>query len=121
MSAESRRYTAEHAWFQLEGDTGRIGITQYAVDALGDLVWVELPDVGVHVEEGVPCGEVESTKTVSDVISPVSGTVVEVNQALTESPSTLSEDPYGAGWLIIVRIDSIGDTLDEADYAAITG
>lgn len=98
-----RRYTTDHEWALLEDGRARIGITDYAQDALGDVVFVQLPDVGAQVEAGGACGEVESTKSVSDVYAPVAGTVVEVNVELAEAPQRLNEDPYGAGWICIVE------------------
>jgi glycine cleavage system H protein len=96
---EDRRYTKDHEWALLDGGRVRIGITEYAQDALGDVVFVQLPAVGAVVEAGGACSEVESTKSVSDVYSPVAGTVVEVNTELSEAPQRLNEDPYGTGWI----------------------
>jgi glycine cleavage system H protein len=109
---EDRWYTKDHEWAQLDGDRVRIGITDYAQDALGDVVFVQLPAVGTVVEAGGPCSEVESTKSVSDVYSPVAGTVVEVNAELAEAPQRLNEDPYGAGWICAIEPSSPA-TLDE--------
>ncbi len=100
---EDRRYTKDHEWALLDGGRVRIGITEYAQDALGDVVFVQLPDVGKVVEAGGPCSEVESTKSVSDVYAPVAGTVVEVNTELAEAPQRLNEDPYGAGWICVIE------------------
>jgi glycine cleavage system H protein len=100
---EDRRYTKDHEWALLDGGRVRIGITDYAQDALGDVVFVQLPAVGTVVEEGGACSEVESTKSVSDVYSPVAGTVVEVNAELAEAPQQLNEDPYGAGWICAIE------------------
>ena len=109
---EDRRYTKDHEWALLEGGRVRIGITDYAQDALGDVVFVQLPAVGAVVEAGGACSEVESTKSVSDVYSPVAGTVVEVNAELAEAPQRLNEDPYGAGWICAIE-PSTPATLDE--------
>lgn len=109
---EDRRYTKDHEWALLDGDRVRIGITDYAQDALGDVVFVQLPAVGTVVEAGGACSEVESTKSVSDVYSPVAGTVVEVNAELAEAPQRLNEDPYGAGWICAIE-PSTPTTLDE--------
>ncbi len=118
------RYTREHEWVDVTAE-GRVrfGITDHAQDALGDIVFVTLPDVGATVSAGEPCGEVESTKSVSDICAPVSGTVVARNDAAETSPETLNSDPYGAGWLAEVEpIDSAGldGLLDAAGYRALT-
>ena len=100
-----RRYTAEHEW-ALERD-GRIvvGITEYAQDQLGDVVFVGLPEPGTEVQAGQPMGEVESTKSVSDIYAPVSGTIVAVNDDLTDAPQRLNEDPYGDGWICVIELE----------------
>ncbi|GAB2672826.1 glycine cleavage system protein GcvH [Thalassiella azotivora] len=99
------RYTAEHEWVR-EGGTGtvRIGITSYAQDALGDIVYVQLPDVGAEVTAGTTCGEVESTKSVSDVYAPLTGTVTARNEALDGSPELINSDPYGEGWMFEMSV-----------------
>lgn len=96
---EDLRYTAEHEWVRRAGDVVRVGITAYAQDALGDIVYLQLPAVGDVVNAGSPCGEIESTKSVSDVYAPVDGTVTAVNEALDASPELVNSDPYGDGWL----------------------
>jgi glycine cleavage system H protein len=96
---EDLRYTAEHEWVRRAGDVVRVGITAYAQDALGDIVYLQLPAVGDVVNAGSPCGEIESTKSVSDVYAPVDGTVTAVNDALDASPELVNSDPYGDGWL----------------------
>ena len=101
---EDLRYTPDHEWARLEGDQVRIGITDYAQDALGDVVFVQLPGPGVTVQAGESFAEVESTKSVSDVYAPVNGTVVEINAELGDSPQKLNEDPYGDGWLIRIPL-----------------
>ena len=119
---EDRRYTKDHEWALLDGGRVRVGITDYAQDALGDVVFVQLPEVGEVVEAGGPCSEVESTKSVSDVYAPVAGTVVEVNADLVDSPQRLNEDPYGGGWICLIEpTSSIGfDALLEAGtYSAL--
>lgn len=98
------RYTAEHEWVALSGDRARVGITAYAQDALGDIVYVSLPEVGADVEAGQACGEVESTKSVSDVYAPVSGTVTARNEALDATPEQVNTDPYGQGWMFEVAV-----------------
>ena len=100
---EDRRYTKDHEWAMPESGRVRIGITDYAQDALGDVVFVQLPDVGASLDAGGPCGEVESTKSVSDIYAPVAGTVVEVNAGLGDSPQRLNDDPYGEGWIFVVE------------------
>lgn len=120
QTPENLRYTREHEWVDVTGD-GRVrfGITDHAQDALGDIVFVTLPTVGATVSAGEPCGEVESTKSVSDIYAPVSGTVVARNDAVETSPETLNSDPYGAGWLAEVELAdgaSLDDLLDAAGY-----
>lgn len=101
---EELRYSADHEWIRLEGDTIRIGITDYAQDALGDVVFVQVPDVGAEVAAGASISEVESTKSVSDIYAPVAGTVAEVNADLETSPERLNADPYGEGWIFTIQI-----------------
>ncbi len=102
------RYTEEHEWVRVEGDVARIGITAFAQDALGDVVYVSLPAVGDHVSAGDSCGEVESTKSVSDLYSPLAGEVVAVNEALDSAPELVNTDPYGEGWMYEVRLSDAG-------------
>ncbi len=97
------RYTSDHEWARLEGDRVRIGITDYAQDALGDVVFVQLPEPGAKVSAGASFGEVESTKSVSDVYAPVDGVVVEINTELADAPQRLNEDPFGEGWICVLR------------------
>lgn len=101
---EDLRYSADHEWVRLEGNRARIGITEYAQDALGDVVFVQVPDVGAEVTSGGTVSEVESTKSVSDVYAPVSGTVVEVNADLGDAPQRVNEDPYGEGWICVIEL-----------------
>jgi glycine cleavage system H protein len=121
---DDRRYTDQHEWAQVAGSGGagtvvRVGITDHAQDALGDIVFVQLPAVGEEVGPGSPMGEVESTKSVSDVYAPVPGTVSAVNDALTDAPETLNSDPYGEGWLVEITVDGDGDpTANLLDSAA---
>lgn len=117
---ESLQYTAEHEWVD-SAEPATIGITAVAADALGDIVYVDLPDVGVAVVAGQVFGEVESVKSVSELFSPVTGTVVEVNAAVVDSPELLNADPYGDGWLIRVDVDSAGPVLTAAEYGELTG
>lgn len=119
-----RSYTAEHEWVAvppgapLPADAVRVGITSAAVESLGDVVFVDLPAAGTAVTAGEVCGEIESTKAVSDLFSPVSGEVVEVNAALADTPGLVNEDPFGAGWLFAVRVAALGDLRSAADYAS---
>lgn len=98
------RYTREHEWLLVEDGRGRVGITDHAQESLGDVVYVELPAVGDKVTQGEPFGVVESVKAASDLYAPVSGVVVEVNEALKESPELVNQDPYGRGWMILVEM-----------------
>ena len=113
------RYTPDHEWARLEGGQVRIGITDYAQDALGDVVYVQLPEPGAVVSPGDSFAEVESTKSVSDVYAPVAGTVVEVNADLADAPQRLNEDPYGEGWLCVIEpegIETVSSLLDADGY-----
>ena len=116
---EELRYSADHEWIRLEGDTIRIGITDYAQDALGDVVFVQVPEVGAEVAAGASISEVESTKSVSDLYSPVTGEVTAVNEALADDPSAVNTDPYGAGWMFTVATTATGETMDAAAYSAL--
>ena len=107
---EDLRYTAEHEWVEPRSSLVRVGITSYAQDALGDIVYLQLPAPGTTVEGGQPCGEIESTKSVSDIYAPVSGTVSAVNEALESNPELVNSDPYGEGWMF---------ELEPADPAAV--
>ena len=116
------RYSSDHEWVRLAGSIARVGITDYAQDALGDVVYVEIPSVGSVVSAGQRFGEVESTKSVSDVFAPVSGTVVRVNEALAATPELLNSDPYGEGWLCEVEVtdpSTVGQLLDATAYQAL--
>ena len=116
---EELRYSTDHEWVRLEGDRVRIGITEYAQDALGDVVFVQIPDVGLVVSSGGGVSEVESTKSVSDIYAPVSGTVVEVNEDLADAPERVNEDPYGEGWICVIEPDEpsqLDSLLDAAAY-----
>jgi glycine cleavage system H protein len=97
-------YTREHEWIRVEDDVGVIGITDYAQQALGDIVYVELPSVGDHFSQGEPFGNVESVKAVSELYMPVSGEIVEINEDLAESPQLVNEDPYGDGWMVKIAL-----------------
>jgi glycine cleavage system H protein len=103
-SPSDRRYTREHEWVKVEDQVGTVGITDYAQDQLGDIVYVRLPEVGTQVRQMEPFGEIESVKAVSDLYAPVSGEVIEVNAALEERPELVNQSPYGEGWMIRVRL-----------------
>ena len=100
------------------GDVVRVGITQYAADQLGEIVYVELPEVGTEAEAGEPCGEVESTKSVSEIYAPVSGEVVAINEELADNAGLVNEDPYNNGWLYEVKVTEAGELMDSGEYAA---
>jgi len=116
------RYTKEHEWVRVEGSLARVGITDYAQDALGDVVYVDLPAVGASVAAHQPLGEVESTKSVSDVYSPLAGTVVDRNPAIEDRPELVNEQPYGDGWLVVIEPSdpaAVDALLDAAAYRAL--
>ncbi len=115
---EGLRYSAEHEWIAVDGDRARIGISDFAQDALGDVVYVELPKVGAAVTAHGTCAEVESTKSVSDVYTPVSGAIVEVNEALSTTPELLNQDPYGDGWIFVVAMSDPSEVDALMDAAA---
>lgn len=116
------RYSKDHEWARVEGSRVRVGITDYAQDALGDVVYVQIPTVGRVVATGESFSEVESTKSVSDIYAPIAGTIVEVNQELAEAPQRVNEDPYGAGWLCVIEPadpSELDGLLDAAGYRAL--
>jgi glycine cleavage system H protein len=116
------RYSSDHEWVSVSGTRARVGITDYAQDALGDVVYVQVPTVGATVSKGDSFGEVESTKSVSDVYAPVTGTVVAVNDALDSTPEALNQDPYGNGWLCEIEMSDpseVDSLLDAAGYQAL--
>ena len=121
---EDLRYTKEHEWVRVAGDVGTIGITEHAQKELGDIVYVDLPKVGAHIDQGKSLGSVESVKAVSDIYSPVSGEVTEVNEVLAQAPEKLNQDPHGAAWLVKLRMsapDEVKGLLSAADYQAYVG
>jgi glycine cleavage system H protein len=118
MDPKTLRYTPTHEWVQLVGDVATVGISRFAVDQLSDLIMIELPEVGTSVKVGKSFGEVESVKSVSDLYAPVSGEVVEINPAVKENVSALSEDPYTVGWLIKVKVDPSAPTAELLDHDA---
>jgi glycine cleavage system H protein len=116
------RYTEDHEWLRPEGKSGRVGITDFAQDQLGDVVFVELPEVGRAVKQGEAFGVVESVKSVSDVFAPITGKVVAVNQALVDTPELVNQDPYGQGWIVEIEIADDGEVqalLDAQAYGAL--
>jgi glycine cleavage system H protein len=116
------RYSSDHEWAKVEGGAVRMGITDYAQDALGDVVFVQLPEVGSSVKAGESFSEVESTKSVSDIYAPIDGTIVEVNADLADAPERLNEDPYGDGWLCVIEPSNPKDVdklLDAKGYRAL--
>jgi glycine cleavage system H protein len=120
---DDRRYTKDHEWARREDGRVRVGITDFAQDALGDVVFVQLPEPGATVEAGGPLGEVESTKSVSDIYAPVSGTIIEVNAELGDAPQRLNEDPYGEGWICLIDpadAASLDALLDAEGYRRLT-
>jgi len=117
------RYTSEHEWVATKGSVVSVGITDFAQQALGDVVYISVPKPGTRVTAGEPCGEIESTKSVSDIYSPVDGEVTEVNPDLEDDPALVNSDPYGAGWLMRVRLDPDTDDsglLSADEYAELT-
>ncbi len=120
MNPDDLRYHKEHTWVKASGKKATIGITDYAQEALGDIVYIDLPEVDTDIELNSEIGEIESTKATSSIISPISGRVIEVNEDLSESPETINEDPYGKGWIAVIEIDDaseIDDLMDSSEYA----
>jgi glycine cleavage system H protein len=117
---EDLLYHPEHDWVRIDGDTATFGITWFAQDALGEVVFLDPPEVGTRVTKDEPYAEVESVKAVSDVIAPLSGEIVEVNTALAEKPETINDDPYSEGWLVRVKLSDPGETDSLMDAAAYT-
>jgi len=119
---EDLRYSTDHEWVRVDGGEVRVGITDYAQDALGDVVFVELPEVGATVKRGDSCSEVESTKSVSEIYAPVSGTVAQVNTELADHPERLNDDPYGDGWICTITVTDaaeLDELLDAEGYRAL--
>ncbi len=122
MNPEDLKYSEEHEWLRMEGDTAVIGITHFAQDSLGDVVFVELPEVGADVEQFEKMGEIESVKAVSDLYSPVGGRVVEVNESLNDSPELVNDSPYEEGWMIKVEVSDgseIDNLMSASEYDAL--
>ncbi len=124
MVRDDLYYTKEHEWVKVEGDTAIVGITDYAQSELGDILYVELPDVGKTVSAGDVLATVEAVKAVSDVYAPLSGEVIEVNEALSTTPEVINKDPYGEGWMVKIKIsnpDEVNQLLSPADYRNLIG
>ena len=118
--AADLHYTADHEWIAVDGDIATVGITAYAAEKLGDVVYVDLPKVGSTVTGGTVVGEIESTKSVGELFAPVAGEVVEVNQAVIDQPDLVNADPFGGAWMIKVRFTELPPLLTAAEYAALT-
>ena len=119
MNPEEIKYHKEHTWVKVSGNKATVGITDYAQESLGDIVYIEAPEMDAATEAGNELTQIESTKATSSVISPVSGTVVEVNEDLDDSPEIINEDPYGKGWIAVLEIENdseLGDLMDASDY-----
>ncbi len=124
MYPENFRYTKEHEWVLVEGDSATVGITDHAQHELGDIVYVDLPKVGSHLEKGKTLGSVESVKAVSDVYAPVSGEVTEINTTLADAPEKLNEDPHGAAWLVklkLAKADEVQNLMTSTEYLNYVG
>jgi glycine cleavage system H protein len=124
MVPENLRYTKDHEWIRVEGDVGTVGITDHAQQELGDIVFVELPQVGAKLEQSASFGSVESVKAVSDIYSPAAGEVTETNTALADAPEKVNEDPYGQGWLMKLRLrdpQQVASLMSAADYTDYVG
>jgi glycine cleavage system H protein len=117
----NRSYTAEHEWVLVEGDVATIGITAYAAEKLGDVVFVDLPKVGTSTTYMKICGEIESTKSVGELYAPLDGEVVEINDVVVSAPETVNTDPFGSGWLIKVKFTALPELMTAEEYAALTG
>jgi glycine cleavage system H protein len=119
MNPEDIKYHKEHTWVKASGKKAIVGITDYAQDALGDIVYIDLPEVDTTVEANTEMSEIESTKATSAVIAPISGTIIEVNEKLADSPEIINEDPYGKGWIAVIEMDNeseVDDLMDAGDY-----
>ncbi len=119
MNPEDLKYHKEHSWVKIDGNRATVGITDYAQESLGDIVYVDLPDIDSSVDADGEIGEIESTKATSSVISPVSGTIAKVNTELEDTPETINEDPYGKGWIVVIEMDNAkeaGSLMDAEEY-----
>ncbi len=120
MDPDDLKYHKEHTWIKTSGKKATIGITQYAQDALGDIVYIDLPEVDTDIEANTEIGEIESTKATSSIISPVSGRIVQVNDDLSETPEIINDDPYGKGWIAVIELDDVAeldDLMDASEYS----
>ncbi len=118
------KYTKDHEWIRVEGSTGVVGITEYAQGELGDVVFVEIPAVGTKLQQGKQFGTIEAVKTVSDLYAPVSGEIIEINEALKDSPEVVNKEPYGGGWMVKLKIADVAELnslLDAAKYQEMVG
>ena len=118
---DNLKYTAEHEWVSIDGDIATVGITAYAADKLGDVVYIDLPDVGDELSGGTVVGEIESTKSVGELFAPIDGTVTEVNDAVVDAPDLVNSEPFGAGWLLRVRFTALPELLTAAQYRELVG
>lgn len=118
---ENLKYTKEHEWILIEDDIATVGITKYAADALGEIVYVDLPKVGSEAAHMKICGEIESTKSVGELYAPMDGEIIEVNGTLDQAPDQVNQDPFGGGWLIKIRYSSLPDFLSSTEYDALVG
>jgi glycine cleavage system H protein len=119
MYPDNLKYHKEHTWVKVSGRKATVGITDYAQDALGDIVYIDLPEIEASVEANAEMSEIESTKATSSVVAPVSGTIIEINEKLTDSPEIINEEPYGKGWIAIIEMEDeteLDDLLDAEDY-----
>ncbi len=119
MNPEDLKYHKEHSWVKVDGNRATVGITEYAQESLGDIVYIDLPDVDTSVDADGEIGEIESTKATSSVVSPVSGTIVKVNTELEDAPETINEDPYGKGWIVVIEMDNakeLSSLMDAEEY-----
>ncbi len=124
MFPENYKYTKDHEWVAVDGDVGTVGITDYAQKELGDIVFVELPEVGQELKSGETLGNIESVKAVSELFSPVTGTVVQINTALEDQAEMVNQDPHGAGWIVKIRLaqpEELGELMDAAAYGRLVG
>ena len=123
MFPEDLKYTKNHSWVKVEGENGRVGLTNYAQEQLSDIVTVELPEVGQEITSMNPFGSIESVKATMDLITPVSGEIIEINESLADQPEKVNEDPYGQGWMIVVKLKDPGEInslLPAPDYKTFT-
>jgi glycine cleavage system H protein len=119
MNPEDIKYHKEHTWAKVKGKKATIGITDYAQESLGDIVYIDLPDTDIEIDANTEITEIESTKATSAVISPLSGTIIEINDKLADSPEIINEDPYGKGWIAIIEMDNpseVDDLMDADEY-----